>query len=245
MASINGQTTAPASEMIRDDGKDTTVHSNDKQSEIPNQEVEMTQLPAQQSTTTTVEPDNRTTADASASLPTASNSDAVAQTQAASVAVQPPVLARSETAEFALGPDGAALPTQPTDSPEAVLRITLMLTTGARHPYAISSKYLTARKVQAVNEAGNFDPREMSAYKLKELIWTDWRPEWEPKPRDPAAIRLIILGRMLEDKSQLKGGFKSCRQKVGVILTICRITVLPDRAKCRPHDSEAGRPARR
>lgn len=122
-----------------------------------------------------------------------------------STPAEPAALGRSNTVESALGPEGAAPAALPPDSSEPVLRITLMLTTGARHPYTISSKYLASRKVTALDGHGNFDPREMSAYKLKELIWTDWRPEWEPKPRDPGAIRLIILGRMLEDKSQLKG----------------------------------------
>lgn len=114
-------------------------------------------------------------------------------------------LGRSETADVFLGPDGAAPSNAATDSTEPILRISLMLITGARHPYTISSRYLASRKVTAVDATGNFDPREISAYKLKELIWTDWRQEWEPKPRDPAAIRLIILGRMLDDNSQLKG----------------------------------------
>lgn len=112
-------------------------------------------------------------------------------------------LNRSETAELALGPDGASAP--PTDSSLPTLRINLMLTTGARHAYTISQKYLTSRKVEAVDAEGNFDPREMSGYKLKELIWTDWRSEWEPRPRDPGAIRLIIMGRMIDDKSVIKG----------------------------------------
>lgn len=80
-----------------------------------------------------------------------------------------------------------------------------MLTTGARHPYKIDEKYLTNRKVESVGTDGTFDPRAMSAYKLKELIWTDWRSEWEPKPASPSSIRLIILGRMLDDKAPLKG----------------------------------------
>lgn len=180
---------------------------NSEAVQAPNNDVEMAQLPAQNAI----------------SPSTAASPDAVATLHDQGEVVDPPAsldppqdtesprptpLVRSETAEFALGPDGAALPPQLADSPEPVLRITLMLTTGARHPYSISKKYLAARKVQATDAEGNFDPREMSAYKLKELIWTDWRPEWEPRPRDPAAIRLIILGRMLEDKSQLKGAWR-------------------------------------
>ena len=79
-----------------------------------------------------------------------------------------------------------------------------MLTTGARHPYKIDEKYLKNRKVETGVD-GTFDPREISAYKLKELIWTDWRSEWEPRPVSPSSIRLIILGRLLEDKAALRG----------------------------------------
>lgn len=114
-----------------------------------------------------------------------------------------PDLKRSQTAELALGPDGEPAPV--TDPSTPALRITLMLTTGARHAYTISQKYLTSRKVTAVDASGNFDPREMSGYKLKELIWTDWRQEWEARPRDPSSIRLIIMGRMIDDKVNLKG----------------------------------------
>jgi hypothetical protein len=81
-----------------------------------------------------------------------------------------PDLSRSKTAELALGPDGE--PAQITDPSIPALRITLMLTTGARHAYT---------------------------------IWTDWRSEWEDRPRDPSSIRLIIMGRMIDDKVNLKG----------------------------------------
>jgi hypothetical protein len=114
-----------------------------------------------------------------------------------------PDLNRSQTAELALGPDGEPAPN--TDPSTPTLRITLMLTTGARHAYTISQKYLSSRKVTALDASGNFDPREMSGYKLKELIWTDWRAEWEARPRDPSSIRLIIMGRMIDDKASLKG----------------------------------------
>lgn len=99
----------------------------------------------------------------------------------------------------------AALAPSPTAATGPVLSITLMLITGARHPYKIDERYLRNRKVDAVNAQGTFDPREISGYKLKELIWTDWRSEWEPRPASPSSIRLIILGRLLEDKSALRG----------------------------------------
>jgi len=51
------------------------------------------------------------------------------------------------------------------------LIITLLLHTGARHPYRIDERYLKKRNV---NIADN-NPVNMSVYTLKELIWRDWR----------------------------------------------------------------------
>lgn len=52
-----------------------------------------------------------------------------------------------------------------------VLYITLLLTTGARHPFRLDQKYLRKRNVEV---DGN-NPVNMSLYKLKELILRDWR----------------------------------------------------------------------
>ncbi|MCJ1405728.1 hypothetical protein MMC11_008958 [Xylographa trunciseda] len=82
------------------------------------------------------------------------------------------------------------------------LIITLLLHTGARHPYRIDERYLKKRNV---NVADN-DPVNMSVYTLKELIWRDWREEWDPRPSSPSSIRLIHYGKMLDDKSHLKDG---------------------------------------
>ncbi|WPH04773.1 Hypothetical protein R9X50_00766800 [Acrodontium crateriforme] len=115
------------------------------------------------------------------------------------------------TTMSALGPATTDSVVQPTISAAAgpTLSITLMLTTGARHPYKIDEKYLVSRKVttkgmKGSESEGEFDPREVSGYKLKELIWTDWRSEWEPRPASPSAIRLIIFGKMVDDKKSLK-----------------------------------------
>lgn len=52
------------------------------------------------------------------------------------------------------------------------LVITLLLTSGSRHPFKIDGKYL---RKQSVNVENN-DPFAMSVYTLKELIWREWRP---------------------------------------------------------------------
>ncbi|KAF1956185.1 hypothetical protein CC80DRAFT_492450 [Byssothecium circinans] len=111
----------------------------------------------------------------------------------------PPVdLAKTETEANGASTDTPASIPDNVNGP--VVIITLLLTTGARHPYKIDEKYL---KKRGVNVEG-MDPYNISVYTLKELIWRDWRGEWEPRPTTPASIRLIHFGRMLEDKVQLK-----------------------------------------
>ncbi|KAJ5160230.1 uncharacterized protein N7482_007234 [Penicillium canariense] len=79
------------------------------------------------------------------------------------------------------------------------LVITLLLTTGSRHPFTIDAKYL---RKQSVNVENN-DPFAMSVYTLKELIWREWRSDWETRPSSPSSIRLISFGKLLDDKSPL------------------------------------------
>jgi hypothetical protein len=68
------------------------------------------------------------------------------------------------------------------------LAITLLLTTGARHPFTIDGKYL---RKQSVN-VENYDPFAMSVYTLKELIWREWRSgKSAPLPAGGATYKLI------------------------------------------------------
>ncbi|KAK5735485.1 hypothetical protein LTR17_008183 [Elasticomyces elasticus] len=127
--------------------------------------------------------------------------------QSATVPAETPApLTRKQTE--ALGPatdaDLAALAQTSTNAGPA-LNINLMLTTGAKHPYKIDEKYLTNRNTVAKSPSGDgsFDPMAITGYKLKELIWTDWRKEWEPRPASPSAIRLITMGKMVDDKKTL------------------------------------------
>jgi Ubiquitin-2 like Rad60 SUMO-like len=87
-----------------------------------------------------------------------------------------------------------------------VCNITLLLTTGSRHPYKISAKYLARRNVPIPEEteSGQPDPFSISVYTLKELILREWRSEWEDKPASPGSIRLIHFGKLLDDKEPLR-----------------------------------------
>ncbi|KAF5659230.1 hypothetical protein FHETE_9474 [Fusarium heterosporum] len=87
-----------------------------------------------------------------------------------------------------------------------VCTITLLLTSGSRHPYRIDAKYLSRRNVDIPDqtESGLPDPFSISIYTLKELILREWRSDWEAKPASPSSIRLIHFGKLLDDKEQLK-----------------------------------------
>ncbi|KAM7184672.1 Ubiquitin-related domain containing protein [Naviculisporaceae sp. PSN 640] len=110
---------------------------------------------------------------------------------------------REESDSLSIGPSDA-IPPAPTADP--VCCITLLLPTGARHPYRIDERYLAKRNVDVpeVTESGKKDPFSISIYKLKELILREWRDEWEGKPASPSSIRLIHFGKLLDDKEQLK-----------------------------------------
>lgn len=85
----------------------------------------------------------------------------------------PPPLTREMTRP-AIGPatdKPSPLPPKETEIEGPCLYITLLLTTGARHPFRLDQRYLKKRNVEV---EGN-NPVNMSFYKLKELILRDWR----------------------------------------------------------------------
>ncbi|KAH7370442.1 ubiquitin-related domain-containing protein [Rhexocercosporidium sp. MPI-PUGE-AT-0058] len=106
----------------------------------------------------------------------------------------------------AIGPSSDSSPPPAAVEAGPVLVITLLLGTGARHPYRIDEKYLTKRNVTVpgMTEGGRKDPFSISVYTLKELILREWREEWEAQPSSPSSIRLIYFGRLLDDKTPLR-----------------------------------------
>ena len=114
---------------------------------------------------------------------------------------------RQRAFSTAIGPssDQPVVPSKDGESAGPTLLITLLLTSGARHPFKLDNKYLQKRNVQVPGD----DPFGLSVYKLKELILREWRDEWEQKPASPSSIRLISFGKLLDDKAPLKGIYHS------------------------------------
>ncbi|KAJ6785012.1 hypothetical protein PWT90_06170 [Aphanocladium album] len=108
----------------------------------------------------------------------------------------------------AIGPAQEHINSGATAEPGAppVCNITLLLTSGSRHPYRIDARYLSRRNVAMPEEteSGQPDPLSISIYTLKELILREWRNDWEAKPASPSSIRLIHFGKLLDDKEPLK-----------------------------------------
>lgn len=180
-----------------------------------------------------------------------SSSSTVTASASKSAAADPsssahPAITRLDSA--AIGPSIDNMPTPVVTSDAGpVLVITLLLTSGARHPYKIDEKYLTKRNVSVpgVTENGKKDPFSISVYTLKELILREWREEWEAQPSSPSSIRLIYFGRLLDDKTPLKGKFSlpililsSCLMFWIWLTTLsCRVQVQCRFRKRGPYDS--------
>ena len=124
-----------------------------------------------------------------------------------------PELSRVDSVAIGTSTDTPLPPsTSVANNANPVCTITLLLTSGARHPYKLDEKYLTKRGVDmpGVTESGKKDPFSISVYTLKELILREWREEWEAQPSSPSSIRLIHFGRLLDDKTPLKGMKMRC-----------------------------------
>ncbi|KAK8052280.1 hypothetical protein PG993_003665 [Apiospora rasikravindrae] len=96
---------------------------------------------------------------------------------------------------------------EPAAKGDMVVEILLISTAASsRHPFKITEKYLTKRNVNVpgLTDDGKMDILSITVYSLKELILREWRKEWETAPREPASIRLIRLGKMLDDKATLR-----------------------------------------
>ncbi|OJD27735.1 hypothetical protein ACJ73_00866 [Blastomyces percursus] len=133
--------------------------------------------------------------------PTASNNIEPPQQQTQSAAHSTSETEETKQCDPAIGPSSELSSPMSKEMEDSgmVLNIDLLLITGARHPFTINGKYLRKRQV----DVPDFNPYAMSVYTLKELIWREWRSEWEPRPSSPSSIRLISFGKLLTDNAQL------------------------------------------
>lgn len=178
----------------------------------------MPQITSEQTTTQTVldadkteqktatEPPSSITAPTSSDKPKSSTTTDSSSQKAKERDSAPPPLVKQESV-MAIGDavdDIKAITPGGSDGP--VCNITLLLTSGSRHPYKIDAKYLSRRNVDIpdTTEDGQPDPFSISIYTLKELILREWRSDWEAKPASPSSIRLIHFGKLLDDKEQVK-----------------------------------------
>ncbi|KAK4232413.1 ubiquitin-related domain-containing protein [Podospora fimiseda] len=113
----------------------------------------------------------------------------------------PPREGADDSLSIGPSPEESSSVAAPSINNNTTCTITLLLPTGARHPYKIDEKYLSKRGVE-IPEPN--DPFSISVYKLKELILREWREEWDGKPASPSSIRLIHFGKLLDDKEMLK-----------------------------------------
>lgn len=128
----------------------------------------------------------------------------------------PPPSKEEDDSALAIGPAQDDINGAAASAPDAppICNITLLLTSGGRHPYRIDAKYLNRRNVAMpdVTEHGHPDPFSISIYTLKELILREWRADWDAKPASPSSIRLIHFGKLLDDKEQLKSESRPSRR---------------------------------
>ena len=89
----------------------------------------------------------------------------------------PPLTREATRPAIGAATDRPSFVTKEVEIEGPVLYITLLLTTGARHPFRLDQKYLRKRNVEV---EGN-NPVNMSLYKLKELILRDWREGMYPR----------------------------------------------------------------
>ncbi|KAL8997434.1 MAG: hypothetical protein Q9169_003297 [Polycauliona sp. 2 TL-2023] len=141
------------------------------------------------------------------------------------LAAAPYPLTREKTGP-AIGPSFEKPPALPQES-EIVgpsLLITLLLITGARHPYKIDEKYLDKRNVTVDGK----NPVNMSVYTLKELIWREWRDDcrFECGPT-PHVVHMTIKPQEIIDEEDAKMAKTSSRDPHGNEVSAgCRCVIL-------------------
>lgn len=143
-------------------------------SQVGSSAVELNRLSAHQHVQSSAQDQTATTSpstgEKSASQPQSDNQIQSSATQTSFPEETPALVARKEAE--AIGPATDAPPSMQHDPAAGpAVMITLLLPTGARHPFKIDEKYLKKRNVSVED----MNPVNISVYTMKELIWRDWR----------------------------------------------------------------------
>ena len=107
----------------------------------------------------------------STNLPVSSSPPSAASPSSSNPQSQPALVREETTAAIGASTDEPITQSKSAPATGPQLLITLLINTGARHPYRIDEKYLKKRNVSVPDS----NPINMSVYTLKELIWRDWR----------------------------------------------------------------------
>lgn len=79
-----------------------------------------------------------------------------------------------------------------------VIKITLLLISGQRMIVPIDSEFMNKNDL-----SGNENPLDISIGTLKTSLFKDWQESWGNPPAKASNIRLIHLGKILEDEQSL------------------------------------------
>lgn len=173
-----------------------------------------------------------------AALPKITTADAEEATDAAPgplpASVETSTTTRGRQNSEAIGPDLPTSLIQNFPQGPHIQFVLLLASAGTRHPFQLNERYLTKRNVNAMDINGNFDPSMISVYNLKELIFKDWRDDWDNKPSSPSAIRLIFFGQLLADNTSLK----ECKIQSDGAANVLHISIKPQEVM---DDEEAGK----
>ena len=107
-----------------------------------------------------------------------------------------------------------------TASQHGTLSIVILISSGQRTRFSITSAYLT--------KLNKTDGMQVTIGELKMLIWSAWPETWvEVKPGSEAYIRLIYLGKVLDDKITL-GEIKIVKGAPNILHLSVRPADFPD-----------------
>ncbi|KAF1814215.1 hypothetical protein P152DRAFT_264159 [Eremomyces bilateralis CBS 781.70] len=189
---------APSEEVALVSEQPKTSHAPQTASDAPSA-VEMNDLPSTPAVAPE-QPESTAPAPPPTQLPSAATDAASAPVTSADKPDEKPIPPTDASTPLPTDAPAPETPSPVSPLPKTPVLITLLLTSGARHAMRIDEKYLGKRSMKA--EDG--DPFNISVYNLKELVWNEWKEEWEERPVAPSSIRLIHFGRMLEDNTALR-----------------------------------------